>query len=234
MATVPLIVRASLVWMVSCRPLAPVVPTPSTPQLARTEGQLYVHEVPPGLNRGTLLIVQSRSSLPGRALAIVQVTDRFSSGNSAAVAAWGPCSEIALAALEAEGLPVAPLQEDTQLRVGKCWGRAEPIDRSAWDPDAQHIDLQITLGSGDGVEPHDRFEVLGRPLASDENRVVEDHEKVAECTVDPLQLRVMRARCRVDRTQWKFTEERALQGAYVRFVPGPSAPGRRAPRSARP
>lgn len=120
-----------------------------------------------------------------------------------------------------QGLPVEVVPDETRPRVERCLG----VYNVDLPEDCEHkdaVELRIQLGSGDGVKPHDLFEVLGAPIVDAENRTVLDFVPMGRCAVLPGRIEILSAICRYDRlinSKTGYTPEKCRRGGYVRFIP---------------
>ncbi|MDI1443061.1 hypothetical protein [Polyangium sp. 6x1] len=128
------------------------------------------------------------------------------------------------------GLPVLGIGEDRVARVGRCLGHYEPPPGAAWRDDAPTVELRLDLGQEDGVQPGDRYEVLGSPVADGLNRIVTGFEHLGECIVQPYEIRIGFALCKLDRGAFVPTRVHAgpwSRGGLVHLVqPEPAPPAK--------
>ncbi|WP_438002718.1 hypothetical protein WME89_27585 [Sorangium sp. So ce321] len=120
-------------------------------------------------------------------------------------------------ALAGEGLPVADFKPDTRLRAGKCWGGYDAPGSAAQAGTA--VDLSLNLGPGDGVRPHDLYEVLGEAVVDRDGRAVVGFEPLGNCTVLPFEGTTLTSLCRIDRAvSPKFDAKAMARSGFVRLL----------------
>jgi hypothetical protein len=211
---------------VACAPADPPVPATSPvaptaphdgPRLRQDGSRLYVTEAPAGAVRGALLYVLAAQPFPGGQsrpkIGLIAVTQQLDADMEVA---W-VCRPNVPGDIEASGLPVRPIPQDTLTRVGRCVARYLPGEPAAWDGKKDWMDLRIGLGSGDGLRVGDRYEVLGKPIVDESNRMVTEFERAAFCIVQAQDLQTTTCICRVDvgARDFRLTRERFLSGGYV-------------------
>lgn len=189
-------------------------------RLIQNGGELFVEGPTAGLRRGSLLYAMS-SNVVGAAQHRVRLglLIGVSRENPDLLRVAWYC-RFSDAPIPAQGLPVEVVPDDTRPRVGRCLGiynvdRPEDCDRK------DSVDLRLQLGSGEGVQPHDLFEVLGAPIVDSENRTVLDFVPMGRCTVLPGRVDLLSAMCRYDRlinSNKGFISEKCRRGGYVRFI----------------
>lgn len=190
-------------------------------RLIQHSGELFVEGPTVGLRRGSLLYAMS-SNVVGAAQHRVRLglLIGVSRENPELLRVAWYC-RFNDAPIPAQGLPVEVVPDDTRPRVGRCLGTYN-IDRPEDCDHKGSVDLRIQLGSGEGVQPYDLFEVLGAPIVDSENRTVLDFVPMGRCTVLPGHIAPLSAVCRYDRlinSKTGYTPEKCRRGGYVRFIP---------------
>jgi len=189
-------------------------------RLIQNGGEFFVEGPAAGLRRGSLLYAMSSNAV-GAAQHRVRLglLIGVSRENSELLRVAWYC-RFSDAPIPAQGFPVEVVPDDTRPRVGRCLGtynvdRPEDCDRKGY------VDLRLQLGSGEGVQPHDLFEVLGAPIVDSENRAVLDFVPMGRCTVLPGRIDVLSSICRYDRlinSNKGFTPEKCRRGGYMLFI----------------
>jgi hypothetical protein len=229
MKTTARILLASLVALSACCPAPPAPCTaadsapPDAPakdlRLHASDTLLYITARPKSYPRGTLLYVLDERPLHAQthvAIGLVQVVEP-----TPMKVAWycAPRKRVD-SILAGPGLPVKPVEPDTKLRAGKCLGDYDGQDGASFTSDPTvPIDLPLRLGKGDGVRPGDLFEVLGEPIADEDNRVVVDFKQLARCIVQPNGLAELTSICRLSRQTWpELGRDAWTRGGLVRLI----------------
>ncbi|WP_434422785.1 hypothetical protein [Nannocystis pusilla] len=180
--------------------------------------ELYIRHAPAGSKRGALFLILSHAEIPGTSdrtrVGLVRGVQMHETSLEVAELCRIPSGE--RGALVAGGLLAMPLGEDKRARVGKCLATYD-LAPSGWDASRVSVDLRLDLGSGDGVEEGDRYEIQGEPFVDRANQSVTGYEPLGECTVQgPVGDGY--AICRLDKKQWgAFTRDQALLGRFAVF-----------------
>lgn len=228
-----------LLGLGACRPPLPAEPAPLwTGMRLRCSPQhgLYLDQVPTGSRIGRHFYVLARDPVPHTVndrprMGMVRAHAREGRKTSLKVSVVCPLAELP----GADGVPTEEIAEDTLERVGKCVGKFVGQDEARWDASGTTADLVLDLGDADSITTGDVYDVLGKAITDDLNRVVLDFEKLGECAVQRDTSTVARTVCRLDRSQWpKFTREMWVRGGSVRHHPvvEPKDPCHRDPAAA--
>lgn len=212
------------VWLLAgvlagCRPAQATPPVESEePRLIGMEEELYIRQAPAGSKRGALFLILSHTVIPGTVdrarVGLVRGVQMHESSLEVAELCRIPSRE--RGALVAGGLLAIPLAEDKRARVGNCLATYE-LAPAGWDSSRVSVDLRLDLGSGDGVEEGDRYEIQGEPFVDRANQSVTGFQPLGECTVQ-RPVGDGYAICRLDKKQWgSFTHDHALIGGFAVF-----------------
>lgn len=180
---------------------------PTGSRLIDTRNGLVVKQPPAGSKRGNIFVVFADGFVVGL------VVGRHNNTTTMSVNERCPILDYYRPELAKHGLEVKPLPEDTRPRSGKCLARYS-LEPRAWDTRYDWVDLQIDVGSGDGVSEEDIYQVLGVPVTDDVNFTVVDHVPLGECRV--TQVADLTATCRLDHGRHlQFTRDAALRGGWA-------------------
>jgi hypothetical protein len=202
--------------LAGCRPAQATPPVESAePRLIGVEDELFIRQAPAGSKRGALFLILSHAVIPGTndrtRVGLVRGVQRHDTSLEVAELCRIPSRE--RGALAAGGLVAMPLAEDKRARVGKCLATYDLP--SGWDSSRVSVDLRLDLGSGDGVEEGDRYEIQGEPFVDRANQSVTGYKPLGECTVQ-RPVGDGYAICRLDKKQWgSFTHDHALIGGFA-------------------
>lgn len=103
------------------------------------------------------------------------------------------------AAVEERALRVTAVAPDSTPRLNDCFGAYRQRPGDNWSPGAATVTVRLNLGPGDGVRPHDQYQLLAPPDADAIARSI-THEVLAVCTVQQHQLSdPLESDCTIDR-----------------------------------
>lgn len=117
--------------------------------------------------------------------------------------------------LPKSGIPVEFVPGNASVKVGDCFGSYQPVNDDKCSKE-DVIDLRLTIGQGDGLEPNSTYEVLGEPIVED--RYVTGFKHLGYCTVSPNGMSSLSSICRLDRrasSTQGFDAKRCLRGGFV-------------------
>jgi hypothetical protein len=189
---------------------------------------LYVRNAPGGLKKDLLLYALSADPLPGTddhpKIGILRGVDR--TGESLKVAWYTLPDDDVARHLARDGLPIRLIEQDLEPRIGRHWGKYLPQPRSTFRGPTGAVELELNLGKDDGVQPGDKYEVLGEPKADAQNRTVDSFALLGTCTVIPFAVEATRAHCQIDRGDepLAFGEEHWTRGGYLKAITPRSPP----------
>ncbi|WP_129576895.1 MULTISPECIES: hypothetical protein [Sorangium] len=202
--------------MLATAPVAAPAPAAAEPSLRARGDHLFLTAPPDRFKRGELLYVLDPQPLHNDTRLRIGLVQVVSATENTVTWYCRPRSPVD-AALAGQGLPVAEFKSDTRLRAGKCWGGYDAPGSAAQAGTV--VDLSLHLGPGDGVRPHDLYEVLGEPVVDRDGRAVLGFEPLGHCTVLPFEGTTLTSLCRIDRAVWpKFDAKAMARPGFVKLL----------------